>query len=100
MKILLFLYVIFILTYILWKTIFNIFQFQADISHKYTSILDISVSFNGEHIVLFTNGGYCWLGSSNFTRKYCEVDTGIFHKPKQLMWYTFVFHITIVLYLS
>ncbi|XP_019868219.1 vacuolar protein sorting-associated protein 16 homolog [Aethina tumida] len=59
---------------------------QADFEHSYTSILDIAVSFNARHLALFTDTGYLWLGSTNLTVKYCEVDTKITHKPKQIIW--------------
>ena len=47
----------------------------------------MAVSFNARHVALFTDSGYLWLGSSNLRTKYCETDTNIIHKPKQLVWY-------------
>ncbi|EFA13302.2 Vacuolar protein sorting-associated protein 16 homolog-like Protein [Tribolium castaneum] len=59
---------------------------EPDISNKYSSILEMAVSFNARHVALFTDSGYLWLGSSNLRTKYCEIDTNIIHKPKQLVW--------------
>lgn len=55
-------------------------------SHSYTSILYMSTSLNGRHIVLFTDAGYLWLGSSDLRTKYTEIDTNFISTPKQLMW--------------
>lgn len=49
----------------------------------------MSVSFNARHIVIFTDAGYLWLGSSNFRTKYCEVQVNYVHRPKQLIWSVF-----------
>ncbi|RZC42147.1 vacuolar protein sorting-associated protein 16 -like protein, partial [Asbolus verrucosus] len=59
---------------------------EPDITNNYSSILEMSVSFNARHVALFTDSGYLWLGSSNLRTKYCEIDTNIIHKPKQLVW--------------
>lgn len=50
------------------------------------SILEMAVSINSRHIVLFTNSGLLWLGSSDLRRKYCEIDTNIVFPPNQLVW--------------
>lgn len=55
-------------------------------SHSFTSILHISISFNGRHLVFFTDAGYLWLGSSDLRTKYSEIETNIASKPKQLVW--------------
>ncbi|KAF5305511.1 hypothetical protein FQA39_LY01602 [Lamprigera yunnana] len=59
---------------------------ELDISHNYTSILSMAVSINARHLVLFTDAGYLWLGSTNLRTKYCEVDTNTVRRPKQLVW--------------
>jgi hypothetical protein len=61
-------------------------MFEPDISNNYSSILEMAVSFNARHVALFTDSGYLWLGSSNLRTKYCEIDTNVIHKPKQLVW--------------
>lgn len=44
----------------------------ADITHEYTAILEMAVSLNGEHVVLFTDGGYLWMGSANLQNRYIK----------------------------
>lgn len=48
--------------------------------------MDIAVSINARHVVLFTDAGHLWLGSSDLRTKYCEIDTNNVYKPKQLVW--------------
>lgn len=48
--------------------------------------MEMAISFNGRHVAFFTDSGYLWLGSSNLRNKYCEIDTKIIYKPKQLVW--------------
>ncbi|CAH0559319.1 unnamed protein product [Brassicogethes aeneus] len=59
---------------------------QAEFENSYSSILDMAVSFNARHIALFTDSGYLWMGSTNLTVKYFEVDTSTVYKPTQIMW--------------
>ncbi|KAK4881688.1 hypothetical protein RN001_005007 [Aquatica leii] len=64
----------------------NTTMLEVDISHNYTSILNMAVSINAKHVALFTDAGYLWLGSANLRTKYCEVDTNTVRRPKQLVW--------------
>lgn len=46
----------------------------------------IAVSLNGLHIALLTESGILWLGSSDFSTKYCEHTLGLRTRPKQMVW--------------
>ncbi|KPJ12917.1 Vacuolar protein sorting-associated protein 16-like [Papilio machaon] len=59
---------------------------RPEIQNAYTQILTIVPSQNGRHVALFTDSGILWIGSSNFKTKYCEIDTGYFKQPKELVW--------------
>ncbi|XP_017785891.1 PREDICTED: vacuolar protein sorting-associated protein 16 homolog [Nicrophorus vespilloides] len=58
----------------------------ADVAHEYTSIIKMAVSINARHVAFFTDAGYLWMGSSDLRTKYCELDTEMITKPKQLVW--------------
>lgn len=60
---------------------------EPDITNKYTSILEMAISFNGRHLAFFTDSGFLWLGSSSLRHKYYEIDTNMVYKPKQIVWY-------------
>ncbi|KAJ8985073.1 hypothetical protein NQ317_019757 [Molorchus minor] len=59
---------------------------EPDITNKYSSILEMSVSLNARHLALYTDSGHLWLGSTDLRTKYCEIDTDSIYKPKQLTW--------------
>ncbi|KAK9730593.1 Vps16, N-terminal region [Popillia japonica] len=59
---------------------------EIDITHKYHFILGMAVSFNTKHIALLTDAGYLWMGSSDLTKKYCEVDTEVCSTLSQIVW--------------
>ncbi|XP_018576701.1 vacuolar protein sorting-associated protein 16 homolog isoform X1 [Anoplophora glabripennis] len=59
---------------------------EPDITNKYTTILEMSVSLNARHLALYTDSGHLWLGSTDLRTKYCEIDTSSIYKPKQLIW--------------
>lgn len=80
----------------------------ADVGHDYTAVLEMAVSLNGKHVVLFTDAGYLWLGSSDLRTKYVilffvcnkilnlnnnyvvfryrELETECHTRPRQLVW--------------
>ncbi|XP_064535512.1 vacuolar protein sorting-associated protein 16 homolog [Drosophila montana] len=49
-------------------------------------IIKISVSYNHQHLALYTNTGLLWLGSVDMRQKYCEFDTGRKDMPLQIEW--------------
>ncbi|EDV90801.1 vacuolar protein sorting-associated protein 16 homolog [Drosophila grimshawi] len=49
-------------------------------------IIKISVSYNHQHLALYTNTGLLWLGSVDMRKKYCEFDTGRKDLPLQIEW--------------
>lgn len=49
-------------------------------------IIKISVSYNHQHLALYTNTGLLWLGSVDMRQKYCEFDTGRKDIPLQIEW--------------
>lgn len=49
-------------------------------------IIKISVSYNNQHLALYTNTGLLWLGSVDMRQKYCEFDTGRQEVPRQIEW--------------
>ncbi|ALC48042.1 Vps16A [Drosophila busckii] len=49
-------------------------------------IIKISVSYNHQHLALYTNTGLLWLGSVDMRQKYCEFDTGRRDIPLQIEW--------------
>ncbi|XP_017122816.1 vacuolar protein sorting-associated protein 16 homolog [Drosophila elegans] len=49
-------------------------------------IIKISVSYNHQHLALYTNTGLLWLGSVDMRQKYCEFDTGRKDMPLQMEW--------------
>ncbi|EDW82995.1 uncharacterized protein Dwil_GK22550 [Drosophila willistoni] len=49
-------------------------------------IIKISVSYNHQHLALYTNTGLLWLGSVDMRQKYCEFDTGRKDLPLQIEW--------------
>lgn len=49
-------------------------------------IVKISVSYNQQHLALYTNTGLLWLGSVDMRQKYCEFDTGRQEVPRQIEW--------------
>ncbi|KAL7729315.1 hypothetical protein ACLKA6_008893 [Drosophila palustris] len=49
-------------------------------------IIKISVSYNHQHLALYTNNGLLWLGSIDMRQKYCEFDTGRKDMPLQIEW--------------
>ncbi|KAH8278657.1 hypothetical protein KR018_006656 [Drosophila ironensis] len=49
-------------------------------------IIKMSVSYNHQHLALYTNTGLLWLGSVDFSKKYCEFDTGRRDMPHQMEW--------------
>ncbi|XP_034487688.1 vacuolar protein sorting-associated protein 16 homolog [Drosophila innubila] len=49
-------------------------------------IIKISVSYNHQHLALYTNTGLLWLGSVDMREKYCEFDTGRKDMPLQIEW--------------
>ncbi|SPP80809.1 vacuolar protein sorting-associated protein 16 homolog [Drosophila guanche] len=49
-------------------------------------IIMISVSYNHQHLALYTNTGLLWLGSVDMRQKYCEFDTGRKDMPLQIEW--------------
>ena len=50
-------------------------------------VICIAISLNGEHAAVYTDSGMMWMGSSDFRRKYCEIQTSNPNRPKQLVWY-------------
>ncbi|KAH8407221.1 hypothetical protein KR222_010889 [Zaprionus bogoriensis] len=52
----------------------------------YERIIKISVSYNHQHLALYTNTGLLWLGSVDMRHKYCEFDTGRRDMPLQIEW--------------
>ncbi|XP_076813788.1 vacuolar protein sorting-associated protein 16 homolog [Clavelina lepadiformis] len=61
-------------------------QTPAALNSTPLSYIAMSVSVDGKHIVLFTDAGVLWMGSSDFQEKYCEFNTANGSRPKQLMW--------------
>ncbi|XP_023943349.1 vacuolar protein sorting-associated protein 16 homolog [Bicyclus anynana] len=59
---------------------------RPDINNTYTQIITIVPSQNGRHVVLFTDSGILWIGSSDLKNKYCEIDTKLIKQPKGLVW--------------
>lgn len=59
---------------------------KPEIRSAYTQILCIVPSQNGRHIALFTDSGVIWMGSADFRKTYCEIDTGYLKIPKEFMW--------------
>lgn len=53
---------------------------------SYDRIIKISVSYNHQHLALYTNTGLLWLGSVDMRNKYCEFDTGRKDMPLQIEW--------------
>ncbi|XP_017088606.2 vacuolar protein sorting-associated protein 16 homolog [Drosophila bipectinata] len=49
-------------------------------------IIKISVSYNHQHLALYTNTGLLWMGSVDMRQKYCEFDTGRKDMPLQIEW--------------
>lgn len=49
-------------------------------------VIYISISLNGENIAAYTDNGLLWIGSSDFTKKYCEYNIGNTNRPKQIAW--------------
>ncbi|XP_030369960.1 vacuolar protein sorting-associated protein 16 homolog [Scaptodrosophila lebanonensis] len=49
-------------------------------------IIKLSVSYNHQHLALYTNKGLLWLGSVDMRQKYCEFDTGRKDMPLQIEW--------------
>ena len=54
--------------------------------NEYKSIIKIALSFDYKHLVLYTNNGCLWMGSSDLKVKYCEFNTGRSEIPKQITW--------------
>lgn len=52
----------------------------------YDRIIKISVSYNHQHLALYTNTGLLWLGSVDMRQKYCEFDTHRKDIPLQIEW--------------
>lgn len=61
-------------------------QFPTDMQSKVTSYIEMATSLNGKHIVLYTDAGIMWMGSSDFQEKYCEFNTNNSSRPRQLLW--------------
>ena len=59
---------------------------SSSIGYNPVSVISISVSLNGEHVALYTESGILWLGSADFSTKYCEIPTSINIRPKQIAW--------------
>lgn len=56
---------------------------------NFSSIVEISVSFDSSHIALFTDTGVLWMGPTedDLKRKYCEFETKANKaRPRQLVW--------------
>lgn len=54
--------------------------------NSYQSIVYVSVSFNQNHVALYTNTGHIWMGSADLSVKYREFETGQSKRPTQISW--------------
>lgn len=58
----------------------------TDMKAKVASFTEMSASLNGKYVVLYTDSGIMWMGSSDFHSKYCEFNTNNGSRPRQLLW--------------
>lgn len=58
----------------------------TDMKAKVASFTEMSASLNGRYVVLYTDSGIVWMGSSDFHSKYCEFNTANGSRPRQLLW--------------
>jgi len=66
-----------------WQEVFPSF---SSVAGTKSSITSISVSLDGCNVALLTESGMLWLGSADFSIKYCEFVSGLVAKPKQIVW--------------
>jgi hypothetical protein len=62
---------------------------SPNFSAPFSSITEITVSFDSSHIALFTDSGILWIGetANELKNNYCEFDTKCKKaKPQQLLW--------------
>lgn len=59
---------------------------------SYDRIVNMSVSYNQQHLALYTNTGLLWLGSIDMNNKYCELNTGRKDMPLQIEWIMNIHH--------
>jgi hypothetical protein len=64
----------------------NVFPEFTSIAGSNSSITSIAVSLNGLHVALLTDSGVLWMGSADFTKKYCEHTAGLRTRPRQMVW--------------
>ncbi|GFT27348.1 vacuolar protein sorting-associated protein 16 homolog [Nephila pilipes] len=55
-------------------------------NYPINAITEITVSFNSQHIALFSDNGALWMGSVSLEKKYCEFETQSKARPQQLVW--------------
>lgn len=61
-------------------------QMNPTFDSPINAIIEIAVSWDGQHIALFSDTGALWTGSSDLEKKYSEFDTKCKSRPQQLVW--------------
>ncbi|ODM96537.1 Vacuolar protein sorting-associated protein 16 [Orchesella cincta] len=64
----------------------QVFPEFVSVAGMNSAISFMAASLNGVHIALLTESGILWMGSSDFSKKYCEHTLGLRTKPKQMVW--------------
>eukprot|EP00112_Aurelia_sp_Birch-Aquarium-sp1_P019595 Seg4875.2 transcript_id=Seg4875.2/GoldUCD/mRNA.D3Y31 product="Vacuolar protein sorting-associated protein 16" protein_id=Seg4875.2/GoldUCD/D3Y31 len=73
------------------NNIFELDAFQAKqkslpTSHEVSSYTEMAISFNQKYVAILADTGLVWIGSSNLQDVYCEYNTNLKMRPKQLVW--------------
>lgn len=58
----------------------------TQLNAKVSSFIEMSASLNGKYVVLYTDSGVMWMGSSNLQTKFCEFNTMNGSRPRHLLW--------------